>query len=296
MARLANWLSLTNANKQIIPMTFTSTPFKEKVHEVIFEADTKAGKWFDIILLVLIVASVLVVALETVQPLAADYGTLFLWLEWIFTIFFTIEYGLRIYAVRNPSKYIFSFYGIVDLLAILPLYLSLFFVASKHLIIIRVMRLLRVFRIFKLGSFLEHGNVIVNSLKASRAKITVFMYFVLLAVIVFGAVMYMVEGGSNSDFDSIPRSIYWAIVTLTTVGYGDISPITPLGQFIAACIMILGYAVIAVPTGIISAEMVNNMKGENSEISTQACRFCGHDGHDYDAVYCKFCGEKIHAD
>ncbi len=277
-------------------MTFKSTPFKEKVHEVIFEADTKAGKWFDIILLILIVASVLVVALETVESLAVDYGMLFLWLEWIFTIFFTIEYVLRIYAVRNPSKYIFSFYGIVDLLAILPLYLSLFFVASKHLIIIRVMRLLRVFRIFKLGSFLQHGNVIVNSLKASRAKITVFMYFVLLAVIVFGAVMYMVEGGSNDGFDSIPRSIYWAIVTLTTVGYGDISPITPLGQFIAACIMILGYAVIAVPTGIISAEMVNTMKEEGSEISTQACRYCGHDGHDYDAVHCKYCGEKIHAD
>ena len=274
-------------------MTFKSTPFKEKVHEIIFEADTTAGRRFDIILLVLILASVIVVTLETVGSLTADYGILFLWLEWIFTIFFTIEYILRIYSVRNPSKYIFSFYGIIDLLAILPLYLSFFFVASKHLIIIRVMRLLRVFRIFKLGSFLQHGNVIVNSLKASRAKITVFMYFVLLAVIVFGAVMYMVEGGINSDFDSIPRSIYWAIVTLTTVGYGDISPITPFGQFIAAFIMILGYAVIAVPTGIISAEMVNSTKEEHFEISTQACRYCGHDGHDYDAVHCKFCGEKL---
>lgn len=275
-------------------MSFKSTPFKEKVHEIIFEADTKAGKWFDIILLLIIIASVIVVSLETVGSLEAKYGTLFLWIEWIFTIFFTIEYFLRIYAVRRPSKYIFSFYGIIDLLAILPLYLSFFFVASKHFTIIRVMRLLRVFRIFKLGSFLKHGNVIVNSLKASRAKITVFMYFVLLAVIVFGAVMYMVEGGTNDGFDSIPRSIYWAIVTLTTVGYGDISPITPLGQFIAACIMILGYAVIAVPTGIISAEMVNSMNDDESEISTQACRYCGHDGHDYDAKHCKFCGEKIH--
>jgi len=276
-------------------MTFKSTPFKEKVHEIIFEADTKAGKWFDILLLISIVASVLVVALETVGSLEARFGTLFVWLEWIFTIFFTIEYILRIYTVRNPSKYIFSFYGIIDLLAILPLYVSFFFVASKHLIIIRVMRLLRVFRIFKLGSFLQHGNVIVNSLKASRAKITVFMYFVLLAVIVFGAVMYMVEGVSNEGFDSIPRSIYWAIVTLTTVGYGDISPITPVGQFIAACIMILGYAVIAVPTGIISAEMVNTMNEDGAKISTQACRYCGHDGHDYDAEYCKFCGEALHA-
>ena len=255
-------------------MPFRSTPFKEKVHEIIFEADTKAGKWFDIILLILIVASVLVVSLETVESLNLKHGTLFLWLEWIFTIFFTIEYGIRIYAVRKPSKYIFSFYGIIDLLAILPLYLSLFIVAGKHLIIIRVMRLLRVFRIFKLGSFLQHGNVIVNSLKESRAKITIFMYFVLLSVIVFGAVMYMVEGGINTGFDSIPRSIYWAIVTLTTVGYGDISPITPMGQFIAACIMILGYA----------------------KISTQACRYCGYDGHDYDAIHCKYCGEKIHAE
>lgn len=276
-------------------MAFKSTPFKEKVHEIIFEADTKAGKWFDIILLLIIVASVIVVSLETVGPLEVKYGKLFIWIEWIFTIFFTVEYFLRIYAVRRPSRYIFSFYGIIDFLAILPVYLSFFFVSSKQFTIIRVMRLLRVFRIFKLGSFLKHGNVIVNSLKASRAKITVFMYFVLLAVIVFGAVMYMVEGGTNDGFDSIPRSIYWAIVTLTTVGYGDISPITPMGQFIAACIMILGYAVIAVPTGIISAEMVNSMnEDEDIDISTQACRYCGKDGHDYDAKHCKFCGELIH--
>lgn len=276
-------------------MAFRSTPFKEKVHEIIFEADTKAGKWFDIILLLIIIASVIVVSLETVGPLEAKYGKLFIWIEWIFTIFFTIEYFLRIYAVRRPSRYIFSFYGIIDFLAILPVYLSFFFVSSKQFTIIRVMRLLRVFRIFKLGSFLKHGNVIVNSLKASRAKITVFMYFVLLAVIVFGAVMYMVEGGTNDGFDSIPRSIYWAIVTLTTVGYGDISPITPFGQFIAACIMILGYAVIAVPTGIISAEMVNSMHDdEDKTISTQACRYCGHEGHDYDAKHCKYCGELIH--
>jgi len=277
-------------------MPFKSTPFKEKVHEIIFEADTKVGKWFDIILLLIIIASVIVVSLETVGSLEAKYGAFFIFVEWVFTIIFTIEYCLRIYAVRRPSKYIFSFYGIVDLLAILPLYLSLFIVESKHFAIIRVMRLLRVFRIFKLGSFLKHGNVIVNSLKASRAKIAVFMYFVLLVVIVFGAVMYMVEGGTNDGFDSIPRSIYWAIVTLTTVGYGDISPITPVGQFIAACIMILGYAVIAVPTGIISAEIVNTMTKDGDQLSTQACRYCGYDGHDYDAVHCKYCGEKIHAD
>ncbi len=272
--------------------TFKSTPLKEKIHEIIFEADTKAGKWFDVILLILIVASVLVVTMETVKGLQVKYGAIFILLEWIFTIFFTIEYVLRIYTIAKPSKYIFSFYGIIDLLAILPLYLSFFFVASKHLIIIRVMRLLRVFRIFKLGNFLSHGNVIVDSLKASRAKITVFMYFISLSVIVFGAFMYMLEGQHNDGFDSIPRGIYWAIVTLTTVGYGDIAPITPLGQFMASCIMILGYAVIAVPTGIISAEMVNTMKSE--EVSTQACRSCASEGHDYDAVHCKYCGSNLH--
>lgn len=268
-------------------------PLKEKLHEVIFEADTTAGKWFDIILLICIVTSVAVVTLETVDTLRDKYAMLFLTLEWIFTIFFTIEYFLRIYAVRRPTKYIFSFYGIVDLLAILPLYLTFFLIGSKHFIIIRVMRLLRVFRIFKLGSFLSHGNVIINSLRASRPKITVFLYFIMLVVIVFGAVMYMVEGGSNEAFDSIPRAIYWAIVTLTTVGYGDISPITPLGQFIAACIMILGYAVIAVPTGIVSAEMVAQAGLTSGNISTQACRYCGQEGHAYDAKYCKYCSEKL---
>lgn len=274
---------------------FTANARRDKIHEIIFEADTPAGKWFDILLLLLIIASVVVVTLETVDSLSVKYGQLFLLLEWVFTIFFTIEYFLRIYAVRSPSKYIFSFYGVIDLLAILPLYLTFFFVGSKHFIIIRVMRLLRVFRIFKLGSFLDHGNVIINSLRASRAKITVFMYFVTLAVIVFGAVMYMVEGGSNEGFDSIPRSIYWAIVTLTTVGYGDISPSTPLGQFIAACIMILGYAVIAVPTGIISAEMVKSTKSED-HVSGQSCRNCGHEGHDYNASHCKFCGAQLNPD
>lgn len=261
---------------------------KETIHEIIFEADTPAGKWFDIILLILIAASVIVVSLETVNELNLKYGKIFIILEWIFTIFFTIEYFLRIYSIGKPSKYIFSFYGIIDLLAILPLYLSVFVIGSKHFIVIRVLRLLRIFRIFKLGSFLSHGNVIVNSLKASRPKITVFMYFITLAVIVFGSVMWMIEGTENEGFDSIPRSIYWAIVTLTTVGYGDISPVTAMGQFIAAVIMILGYAVIAVPTGIISAEMIKEVK--DGEISRQSCRNCAKEGHDIDANYCKYCG------
>lgn len=268
------------------------TSLRDKIHEVIFEADTPAGKYFDIILLLMIVASVVAVALETVDGFK-DHVELFSTLEILFTAFFTIEYFLRIYSVRKPSKYIFSFYGIIDLIAILPFYLSYFFVSGKELAIIRIMRLLRVFRIFKLGSFLTHGNVIVNSLKASRDKIVVFMYFILLSVIVFGSVMYMIEGSTNEGFDSIPRAIYWAIVTLTTVGYGDISPITTMGQFVAACIMILGYAVIAVPTGIVSAEMVNQTRKKDDELTTQACRFCGEEGHDIDAKYCKYCGEEL---
>lgn len=271
-------------------MAIKPTTLRGRIHEIIFEADTPEGKRFDIILLIMILTSVLVVMIETV-PRFAQYVRYFEIAELIFTIFFTIEYILRIYAVRKPSKYIFSFYGIVDLLAILPFYLSYFFVSGKQLMVVRILRLLRVFRIFKLVNFLSHGNVIVQSLKASRNKIAVFLYFILLVVTVFGAVMYMLEGAQNEAFDSIPRAMYWAIVTLTTVGYGDISPVTPLGQAIASIIMILGYSVIAVPTGIISAEMANNMSKKNMPLSTQACRFCSEEGHDYDAKHCKYCGE-----
>ena len=264
---------------------------REKIHEIIFEADTPMGKLFDVVLLVLIAASVLVVMLESVNYINARYADLFFTLEWIFTIIFTIEYLLRIYSVYRPLKYVLSFFGIIDLLAILPAYLSFFVIAGTHsLMVIRAFRLIRIFRIFKLGHFLSEGNVILDALRASRVKISVFLTFVCLLVVIIGSMMYLIEGGEGSGFSSIPRSIYWAIVTLTTVGYGDITPATEVGQFLSAVVMILGYAIIAVPTGIVSAEMV---KGSHSQISTQACRYCGAEGHDHDAVYCRMCGERL---
>lgn len=264
---------------------------REKLHEIIFEADTPAGKFFDVSLLIVIVASVLVVMLESVQQLDQAYSRLFSVLEWFFTIVFTIEYILRLYCVYRPWKYATSFFGIVDLLATFPTYLSLVITGTQYFVVIRALRLLRVFRIFKLGHFLSEGAIIVNALRASRAKITVFIIFVLLMVTIIGSIMYLVEGGSeDSDFSSIPRGIYWAIVTLTTVGYGDITPVTGIGQFLSAVVMILGYAVIAVPTGIVSAELI----AEHKHITnTQACRFCGSEGHDDDAGFCKYCGEEL---
>lgn len=279
----------TNTNKE-----FSS--LRERLHEVIFEADTKAGKWFDVILLVAILVSVIVVIVESVPSYQEKYGEIFKILEWVFTIFFTVEYGLRLYSVYRPMKYATSFFGIIDLMSILPTYLSFIFAGTHSLMIVRGLRLLRVFRIFKLGSFLSQGQVIVKALKASKAKIFVFVVFILIMVSIFGSIMYLVEGASNVQFDSIPRSIYWAIVTLTTVGYGDISPVTPFGQAIAAVIMISGYAIIAVPTGIVTAEAMHQTQKKISQISTQSCRYCSQEGHDQDAVHCKYCGEKLEED
>lgn len=274
------------------------SPFRERVYEIIFEADTPAGKWFDIILLVFIIASVMVVMLETVPSLEDSHKRLFVALEWIFTIFFTIEYFVRIYTVHSPKKYITSFYGVVDLISILPTYISLFMVGTQSLMIIRALRLLRVFRIFKLGSFLIEGQIILKALKESKDKILVFLFFILVMVTIFGSAMYLIEhnySDSENGFTSIPRSIYWAIVTLTTVGYGDISPQTALGQFIASVIMIMGYAVIAVPTGIMSSELSKGRKRKASaKITSQVCSFCLKEGHDPDADYCKFCGGHLH--
>ncbi len=267
---------------------------REKIHEIIFEADTPMGRLFDIALLVFIVASVLVVMVESIPSYQERFTNFFLVIEWIFTIFFTIEYCLRLYCVYKPMKYATSFFGIIDLLSILPAYVSLFIAGTQSLMVIRALRLLRIFRIFKLAKFLNQSKVITTALKESRVKITVFLVFILLMVTIIGSVMYLVESSSNSSFTSIPRSIYWAIVTLTTVGYGDIAPITPLGQFLAAFVMIMGYAVIAVPTGIVSAELVkqDNKKGE--EFTTRTCRHCSREGHDYDATNCKYCGEELH--
>jgi len=271
------------------------SPKRERLHEIIFEADTKLGKWFDEALLVMIIMSVIVVMLETVDSYNAKYHTLFVFLEWVFTIFFTIEYFTRLYVVYNPKKYATSFYGVVDLLSILPTYISLFLGGTQSLMIIRALRLLRVFRIFKLGSYLSQGRVLSEALKASKGKIIVFLFAVFIMVCIFGSIMYLVESnGHNEQFDNIPRSIYWAIVTLTTVGYGDISPSTPLGQFIAAIVMILGYAVIAVPTGIVSSEIMKS--SDDDEVSTQACKYCMEEDHNISAVFCHQCGKELNVD
>lgn len=266
-------------------------PRKEMIHEIIFEADTPAGRYFDILLFIFIIASVVVVMLESISYLSDAYSHVFYTLEWIFTIFFSIEYALRLYCVYRPMKYATSFFGIIDLLAILPTYLSLILPGTQYLLVIRALRLLRVFRIFKMAHFVDEGSLIMNALKASRQKILVFLYFIILMVVIIGSIMYLVEGNSNGGFDSIPRSIYWAIVTLTTVGYGDITPTTELGQFLSALVMILGYSVIAVPTGIVTSEFTKSNMVQDHPVSTQACRYCGQDGHDSDATYCKFCGE-----
>ena len=270
---------------------FEFMQIREKLHEIIFEAETPAGKAFDVVLLVLIGASVLVVTLESIPSVQESYGHLCTVLEWGFTLVFTIEYILRIYATRNPIRYVTSFWGIIDLLAVLPTYLSLLMSGTHYLLVVRDLRLLRIFRIFKLTRFLRESRILVDAIRASRLKIIVFLVFVVLTVTILGAVMYVVEGKSNPGFSSIPRGIYWAIVTLTTVGYGDISPLTDVGRFIASLVMILGYAVLAVPTGIVSAEMVARVKPVS--VSTRACRFCSREGHDTDAVYCKFCGKPL---
>lgn len=274
-------------------MTEDSGPFegwRGKAHEVIYEADTPAGKAFDIILMVGIALSVLAVMLESVASLTETHHRLLRISEWVFTILFTIEYVLRLLAVRKPLRYATSFYGVVDLLAILPTYLSIFFPATRFLLIIRALRMLRVFRVLKLGRYLDAGDMIIRALKASRVKIAVFLYAVMTVVIIIGSVMYVIEGGENG-FTSIPASVYWAIVTLTTVGYGDISPHTTLGQALAAIVMIMGYGIIAVPTGIVTAELVQSER--RKPISTQACPSCSKEGHDSDAKHCKHCGEKL---
>ena len=268
-------------------------PRKEKIHQIIFEADTPTGKQFDVVLMIFIILSVITVMLESVQSINDQYAWLFEILEWIFTIFFTIEYILRLYCVYRPIKYALSFFGIVDLISILPTYISFLFPEARALAAVRAMRIFRVFRIFKLAHFIKEGYIIASAMRASMPKITVFLVFIVLCVTVMGSIMYLVEGGANSAFDSIPRSIYWAIVTLTTVGYGDISPTTPFGQFLAAAIMIMGYVVIAVPTGIVSAEIAS---GEHEQHNSQSCRFCAQEGHDDDAVHCKYCGEVLHED
>ncbi|MEO6001371.1 MAG: ion transporter [Chitinophagaceae bacterium] len=228
--------------------------WRPRLHEIIYESNTLAGKAFDVSLLILIIASILVVMLDSTETWHRRYGDLFLTLEWIFTFFFTIEYALRLISIKRPLTYVLSFLGIIDLLAIFPSYLSIFFIGAQSFLVLRSLRLLRVFRIFKLTRFLSEMQFLGIAIKGSLRKISIFMLIVLMLVIILGSVMYLIEKGQNG-FSNIPESIYWAIVTITTVGYGDISPATPLGKFVASNIMLMGYGIIAVPTGILTTEM-----------------------------------------
>lgn len=264
--------------------------FRYKLHEIIFEADTPLGKAFDVGLILCILISVSVVVLDSVPSYNERYGETFKVLEWFFTILFTIEYFLRLSCIGRPWKYVSSFYGVIDLLSVLPTYVSLFIPNGKYLLIIRILRLLRVFRVLKLVQYVGESQYLKRALWASRRKISVFLFSVFLLMIIFGSLMYIVEGAENG-FTSIPRSVYWAIVTMTTVGYGDISPQTPLGQALASLVMILGYGIIAIPTGIVTSELTF---GKN--ISTHACQQCSAEGHDTNAKYCKFCGAKLPGD
>lgn len=265
------------------------SPWRARLHEVIFEADRPAGKAFDVVLLLTIVVAVLAVVLESVQPIRARHGAALRVGEWILTILFTVEYGLRLVAVRRPLAYATSFYGVIDLLSILPTWLSLFFAGTHSLQVIRALRLLRVFRVFKVARYLSELDALVAAIRATRAKITVFLMTVLTLVLIMGALMYVIEG-ADSGFDSIPRGIYWAIVTVTTVGYGDLAPRTFLGQAVAAAAMVLGYCMIIIPTGIFSVELVEVTR---KKITTQSCRNCAREGHDGDARFCKYCGHTL---
>lgn len=267
---------------------------RQKIHIIIYGTNTVAGRLFDLILLGLILLSVFLVMLETVKGFDIKYHHELIVLEWIITIFFTLEYLLRIYTTNTPRKYIFSFFGIIDLIAILPMYLSFFVVGSKVFSIIRALRLLRLFKILNHPKFTGQSLHLLKALNASRGKITVFLYFVLISTILIGSIMYVVEGEENG-FTSIPISIYWTIVTLTTVGYGDISPGTPLGQFIASLVMILGYGIIAVPTGIVTAEFAKT-NANKTEPEKNKCENCGAANHHVNAKFCYHCGYPLIAD
>lgn len=260
-----------------------------RLYEIIFEADTREGKLFDILLIWCIILSVLVVFLESINELGSKYAFYFHLFEWAFTILFTIEYVFRMLCVNKPHRYAFSFYGVIDFLAIVPTYLSLIITGSQYLLVIRVLRLLRVFRVFRIRPLLAQAEILTRALKASGSKITVFLFTVLTLIVVIGSVMYVVEGPEHG-FTSIPTSMYWAIVTMTTVGYGDISPQTPIGQLLASVVMIIGYSIIAVPTGIVTVEIAEASK---KSITNQVCPECLKEGHDRDAMFCKYCGAKL---
>ncbi len=261
---------------------------RDQLNLTIFGVETPAGRRFDIALLVVIVLSIVVVMLESVNDIADSYKLAFRIIEWAFTIVFTVEYGLRLYCARQRLKYAVSFFGLVDFLSLLPTFLSLVFTGIHSLLVIRVFRLLRIFRVLKVVRMLGEATTLLSALRASFAKITVFIGAVMTIVVIMGAAMHLIEGGENG-FTSIPRSMYWAIVTLTTVGYGDIAPATVPGQFVAATLMMLGYGILAVPTGIVSAEIVNASRPDHAV----RCSACKSVGHPEDANFCRICGAEL---
>ncbi|MCC1484812.1 ion transporter [Winogradskyella immobilis] len=273
--------------------------WRSKLHEIIYEADTPKGKGFDVILLIAIIASIILVMLESVKSFDDKYHNFLNISEWVITILFSLEYIARIVTVKKPFKYIFSFYGIVDFLATIPKYLSLIFAGTHALVALRALRLLRVFRILKLARYLGASQNLVNALKASKAKISVFLFAVIITAIILGTIMYLIEGEENG-FTNIPKSVYWCIVTLTTVGFGDITPQTPIGQFIASLVMVLGYGIIAVPTGIVSAEYTHSLKNndnsseEDIPLNSQSCGNCLDDTHKDGAQFCHKCGYQLY--
>jgi voltage-gated potassium channel len=271
-------------------VTTPQRPLKARIHDIIFQHDSPAERAFDGALTVAILASVMVVVLDSIASIQARHGHALRVAEWTFTVIFTVEYLLRLWASPRPARYARSFYGIVDLLAILPSYLSIFFPAGRFLAAFRVLRVIRVFRILKLAAYVQEASVLNQALRASRQKITVFITTVMTAVVVAGSLMYLVESPTNPKFSSIPTSIYWAIVTLTTVGFGDVYPITSLGKALASVLMILGYGIIAVPTGIMTLEL---QRASNAPRTTRECPGCGGQGHDADASYCKYCGTQL---
>ena len=264
---------------------------KEKIFDIIYLSDTPAGKWFDLVLIFTILISVLVVMLDSVADLNLKYGHWFYIMEWTFTIVFTIEYGLRIYSVKNPVRYIFSFFGIVDLLAIVPAYFVLIFSGAQYMMVIRGLRILRIFRILKLTHYLGEADLLIKSLSGAKHKVLVFLFFMLTVVTIFGSLMFIIEGPEHG-FDSIPQGVYWAVVTVTTVGYGDIIPMTPLGKGLASMMVIIGYSIIAIPTGIFTAELSKQIKTNRVKKGPE-CQVCNHHSLDPKAKFCSECGAEL---
>lgn len=289
IAKMYFWLSQT-LNYMNTVQRPTMKPWQYRLHSIIFESDTFYGKLFDIALLACILLSVIVVMIDSVPSYHAKYAGTFYAIEWVFTILFTIEYILRLFCIRKPMAYALSWMGIIDLSAIIPTYVSLLVAGTQYLLVLRALRLLRIFRIFKLWHFLDEGRFLLEALAKSVRKISIFMLFIIIIVVILGSCMYLIEGASNG-FNSIPQSIYWAIVTITTVGYGDVSPATPLGKLFSCILMLCGYGIIAVPTGIVTSQMMSEWR--NKYVSDRKCEQCGKVGHEKDAQYCKYCGSNL---